>query len=206
MSPYPAQVDQALIVDKARELIEQDGADNLTLAKLASALNIKAPSLYKYVNSRAHLIKVVNTVTAQQLQDVIDNAIKDTTTPREALVHISIAYRVFALANPIIYSLLYSNLDADSRPDTQLMESIALPLQKLMSTTVPLGYSLEALRGALALLHGFITLELNGQFQRGEDIELAFHHSIQAYLDGWSTQLSSHVITAVVPPIELTTG
>jgi AcrR family transcriptional regulator len=188
MSPYPAQVDQALIVDKARELIERDGVENLTLAKLAAALNIKAPSLYKHVASRAELLKAVNTITARQIKDVVDSAVRDSPTPREALLNVSTAYRVFALENPAMYTLLYENLNADSRPDMQLMESIALPLQALISVTVPAGYSLEALRGALALLHGFVTLELNGQFQRGGNIELAFNQSIRAYLDGWSQQ------------------
>ena len=191
MSPYPAQVDQASIVEKARELIEQDGADNLTLAKLAAALDIKAPSLYKHIASRAQLLKAVNTVTAQRLKSVMDGVRDDGLDRRETLYAISNAYRAFALANPATYMLLYANLSVDARPDKQLMESIAIPLQQLVGMEIPAGHSLEALRGALALLHGFVTLELNGQFQRGGDLEQAFQESIRAYFNGWANQSES---------------
>ncbi len=191
MSPYPAQVDQASIVEKARELIEQDGADNLTLAKLAAAFNIKAPSLYKHIASRAQLLKAVNTVTAHRLKSVMDGVRDAGLNRRETLYAVSNAYRAFALANPASYMLLYANLAVDARPDKQLMESIAIPLQQLVGTEIPAGYSLEALRGALALLHGFVTLELNGQFQRGGDLEQAFQGSIRAYFNGWANQPES---------------
>ena len=186
MSPYPAQVDQTSVVEKARAMIEQDGADNLTLAKLAAAFNIKAPSLYKHFDSRAQLIKAVNTITAQRLKTVLDEASHGGSSVRETLFAVSMAYRAFALANPATYALLFANLSVDARPDKQLMESIAIPLQQLVSADMTADYPLEALRGALALLHGFVTLELNGLFQRGGDIELAFQRSIQAYFDGWS--------------------
>ncbi len=42
------------------------------------------------------------------------------------------------------------------------------------------------LRGAWALIHGFIMFELSGQFRRGGDLESAFIESVQAYLDGWA--------------------
>ena len=92
------------------------------------------------------------------------------------------------MAHPATYTLLYADLSVEARPDQELLESIALPVQHLIGLLAPPTYSLEALRGALALLHGFVTLELNGQFQRGGDIGVAFQQSIQAYLDGWSQQ------------------
>jgi hypothetical protein len=42
-----------------------------------------------------------------------------------------------------------------------------------------------ALRGALALVHGYVMLELKNQFQHGGDLRLAFEASVRAYLRGW---------------------
>ena len=47
--------------------------------------------------------------------------------------------------------------------------------------------SLPALRGALALVHGFVMLELKDQLQRGGDLTMAFDASVNAYLHGWKS-------------------
>ena len=188
MSPYPAQVDIPTILERARELIEADGVDQLTLGKLAASLNIKAPSLYKHIASKAELIKAVNTITAQQLQATLSRVIATAPDGRldwGLIRPLALAYRSFALENPTAYSLLFSNLAPESRPDEQLMEAIAIPLQALMAQVSGPEPSLAALRGALALLHGFVTLELNGQFKRGGDVQAAFLDSFDAYLAGW---------------------
>jgi hypothetical protein len=48
--------------------------------------------------------------------------------------------------------------------------------------------SLAALRGAMALVHGFVLLELHGQLRRGGDLALDFDTAVHAYLRGWETQ------------------
>jgi hypothetical protein len=46
--------------------------------------------------------------------------------------------------------------------------------------------SLPALRGLLALMHGFVMLELAQQFRRGGDLDAAYDKAVRAYLNGWS--------------------
>ena len=59
-------------------------------------------------------------------------------------------------------------------------------VQEIMARISGAENSLAALRGSLALTHGFITLELNGQFRRGGDLSETFDQIIRAYLAGWS--------------------
>jgi len=47
-------------------------------------------------------------------------------------------------------------------------------------------HALTPLRGALALAHGYVMLELNRQLRRGGDLEQTFEQGIIAYLIGWS--------------------
>jgi hypothetical protein len=62
---------------------------------------------------------------------------------------------------------------------------MALPLQALMSAVSGPEDSLAALRGAMALVHGFVLLELHGQLRRGGDLAVDFDTVVRAYLRGW---------------------
>jgi len=44
--------------------------------------------------------------------------------------------------------------------------------------------ALPALRGGWALVHGFVMLEISGQFRRGGDLDAAFAHAVAAYIRG----------------------
>ena len=61
----------------------------------------------------------------------------------------------------------------------------ATAVQQIMGQISGEANSLPALRGSLALTHGFVTLELNGQFRRGGDLAAQFTEIVNAYLRGW---------------------
>jgi AcrR family transcriptional regulator len=190
MSPYPAQVDRDKIASKARELIEAEGIEQLSLAKLAAELGIKAPSLYRHVASKAELLKVVNVLTNQELVAALAQADDPQADPRQRLRAIARAYREFAHRFPVTYGLAYSTTAPESRPDANLLEALALPIQDIWAAVFSPELSLTALRGAFALLHGYVSLELNGQFQRGGDLSNTFDQIIDAYITGWENVTS----------------
>ncbi len=61
--PYPSQIDRDKIIQQAAAMTATDGVDNLSLHKLAAALGVKAPSLYRYVSNKTELIQAVNLAT-----------------------------------------------------------------------------------------------------------------------------------------------
>jgi AcrR family transcriptional regulator len=190
MSPYPVQVERAALLQKARAMMEAEGIDNLTLHKLAAAFSIKAPSLYRHFSSKADLLRAVNLDTNKALVDSIRLAVAAAQPQTTARIRaMAAAYRAFALANPMTYGLMYSNLSAELRPDPAQLEALALPLQALITPITGEADSLAALRGVWALVHGFIMLELNGQFQRGGDLEAAYMQAVEAYIRGWTKQV-----------------
>lgn len=184
--PYPAQITRAAIVAAAYALIERDGIARLTLAQLAEALGVRAPSLYRHVSSRAALIQLVNTHTIELLFAAFGAAIQgagaEPAARLRALLH---AHRAFAHAHPTTYALALSAADPEERPDERMLEGLALPLQAIMAEHSGPERALPALRGALALAHGFAMLELSGQLRRGGDLDAAFAASVDAYLRGW---------------------
>jgi len=184
MSPYPAQVHHDQIISTARVLIEESGIEALSLGKLAEALHIKAPSLYKHIQSKADLVREVNLRTIRELVAAITAASQADGEPVARFLAMGRAYREFALACPVMYSLAFSNIDKAWRPDPALLEALAIPLQQAIGGLSGGTNSLTALRGAWALMHGYLLIEIGGQFQRGGDLENAYYTALQTYAEG----------------------
>jgi len=55
--PYPTHVTLDSILNQARTMIEMEGVEALSLNVLAEALGVKTPSLYRYVDGRAGLLR-----------------------------------------------------------------------------------------------------------------------------------------------------
>lgn len=183
--PYPAQVTHESIVETAWELVEAEGLDQLSLGRLAAALGIKAPSLYKHIASKAALLKAVNELTEARLFEALAPALEQMDDPRQRLLNLARAYRAFALEHPVTYVLAYTTSDPDSRPDPARQEAAALPLQAVVAEITGEADSLAALRGLWALIHGFVLLEIHAQFRRGGELSAAYEQALAAYLDGW---------------------
>jgi AcrR family transcriptional regulator len=184
--PYPAQVNREQIVTTAHAMLETHGYEAVSLAKLAGELGIKAPSLYKHLADKTALLRAVNTLTYERLVHAMTNT--EATTPYERLLAMADGYRAYALAHPVTYSLAFDTVMPDAQPDPAMLEQLALPLQSAFNEAMG-GDSEEralmALRGAWALLHGFVALEVGAQFKRGGDLEATFQQVMVAYLRGW---------------------
>jgi AcrR family transcriptional regulator len=186
MSPYPAQTNRDAIIQTAKMLIERDGVDGLLLSQVAAELGIKSPSLYRHFSSKAALIQAVIEHAFDQLYQAYEGALRnESETPKDRLLEIFRAHRDFAHANPNTYILAYTATAPELRTDPDKLEKQAISIQKIMSQISGEQQSLSALRGALALVHGYVMLELKNQFQRGGDLRLAFEASVSAYLRGW---------------------
>ncbi|MCA9917217.1 MAG: TetR/AcrR family transcriptional regulator [Anaerolineales bacterium] len=184
--PYPSQVNREVIVAQAWQLIEAEGVGNLSLSKLAEQLGIKAPSLYRHVGNKAGLLQAVNLYTSQTLVTQLNqSAAQANGDAKVQIAAIMRSYRAFALAHPHTYVLAFTNTEEALRPDEDVLEQLALPLQELITAVSGPEKSLAALRGAMALVHGFVMLELHGQLRRGGDLGVDFETAVHAYLNGW---------------------
>ena len=184
--PYPAQTDYETIIETARVLIEQEGVQSLSLAHVATALGIKPPSLYRYVNSKTALLQAVISLTFERLFEAYETGLAVVgDEPQAHLLAILQAHRAFARANPETYMLAFTTTIPEQRADERILEQMVLPIQDIMAAITGPERSLPALRGALALVHGFVMLELKQQLRRRGDLTEAFEAAITAYLAGW---------------------
>jgi AcrR family transcriptional regulator len=183
--PYPTQIDPDCILEKTRELVEREGVEQLSLQKLASALGVKAPSLYRYFSSKTDLLRTLNLQTIALLTSSIDHAASKSVDAQVRLLVMARAWRAFSQAFPQTYTLAFTNTNPEIQPDPRFLEKMAIPIQEVMAEISGQAGSLSALRGLWALIHGFLLLEISKQFRRGGDLEEAFVLSIEAYLKGW---------------------
>jgi AcrR family transcriptional regulator len=185
--PYPTQITLDSILNHARTMIEQGGVEQLSLNVLAAELGVKTPSLYRYVDGRAGLLRALNLQTIHQMVAAMSAFEGDADSPLERLVGVLGRYRLYALANPLCYTLALASAAPDLRPDPAVLEALAIPLQQEMAALSGAAESLPALRGAWALVHGYVLLEIHGQFRRGGDLEATFEQVVRGYLAGWGS-------------------
>lgn len=186
--PYPAQINHEMIIERARDLIETGGPDALTLKAIAGSLGVEPPSLYRHVKNKDALLRAVNEQTWQRLVEALGRSVATNTDPTVRLLRLAHAYREFALTNPHTYALASANTHPDRQPDPHLLERMVLPVQAVVADVLGEPVSLAALRGLWALLHGFVMLEMSGQYRRGGDLDAVFEESVRAMLAGWGRQ------------------
>ncbi len=186
--PYPSQLDHAQLVQTAQMLIEREGVETFSLGAVARELGVKTPSLYRYVDNKVDLLRQVNLTFLEGLFAVMESAAQETPSPEAQMMAVMHAYRRYAHDHPRLYLMSFAYRVDALRPDEDLLVRMVLPLQAAMAEISGAAQSLAALRGALALLHGFVMLELTDQLRRGGDLDAAFDQSARAYLAGWSVQ------------------
>lgn len=183
--PYPSQINAETILETARDMITLNGVEKLSLNKLAAAMGVKAPSLYRYYRSKAALLRAINEDTITRLFTTLNPVLEMPIAPTDQVMEAARRYRTFAHANAAVYGMLFTNTIDDLRPDPEASVRMVLPFQALMATLCGEQHALAALRGFLALMHGFVMLELAEQLRRGGDLSVAYESSVRAYMAGW---------------------
>jgi AcrR family transcriptional regulator len=159
------------IVAAARELLDEHGADAMTMRRLAERLGIRAPSLYKHLPDKAALETAVIATGLEDLAVVLDEARHAAPEPATAL---AAAYRAFALAHPDLYLLMTNRpLPRDQLP-AGVEDRAAAPVLQAVG-------SLERARAFWAFAHGMVLLELAGRFPPDADLDTAWQAGVNAF-------------------------
>lgn len=156
---------QREILAAARDLLDREGADGLTVARLAEELGIKAPSLYKHFGGKREIEVWLIADGFTEFAAALDG-----TTELEQLGR---AYRAFALTHPHLYRLMTDRpLPRDELPPG-VEERGAAPLVAAIADP-------DLARAAWAFAHGMVTLELAGRFPETADLDAAWAAGLAA--------------------------
>ena len=72
--PTPARTSLEGIVRAGRDILETEGIDGVTMQRVASAVGVRAPSLYKRVRNRNDLLRLIGNDASRELTDRLDAA------------------------------------------------------------------------------------------------------------------------------------
>ncbi len=166
---------QTSVTEAGARLADEIGFDQLSMGLLAERLGVKAPSLYKHVDSLADLAHRIGVLAMTELGD----AIRDATQGRagsDALTAAAQVMRTYVKQHPGRYAA--GNEARVTGPEDPLIAASNRLLASL--SAVLRGYQLDpaqeihALRTLRSTLHGFATLEVSGGFQIDTDVDDSF--------------------------------
>lgn len=158
-------------------LLEEGGAEALSMRRLAGRLGIKAPSLYKHIPDKEGLAALIADAALADLGRVVAEAAADK-SPAEAIRAMGHTYRTYGHQHPSVYQFLMAQplpTGVHGGPGE------SLGLVPLLATLA--GDPVErraAARAVWAFVHGFVSLELVGRFPPGADLERAFARGLEA--------------------------
>lgn len=164
------------IVATAREILEREGPEGLTMRRLAERMGIKAPSLYKHVDGKEELEALLMAEAFREMgQELHAGAmsLRKGSSRREALAELGRAYRRWAVAHPHLYRLVTGG----PLPRERLPEGLeAWTAEPVVSAA---GGDPDRARAVWAFAHGMTILELDGRFPADADLDAAWASGLQ---------------------------
>ncbi|MEU8893353.1 TetR/AcrR family transcriptional regulator [Streptomyces sp. NPDC048442] len=162
------------IMAAARELLDAEGPDALSMRRIAERVGIRAPSLYKHFPDKAAVEAGLQAQGMTRLAEVMEAAESEIGADPPLLV-LAHAYRRHALASPHLYRITHSRPLARTALPEGLEDRSALPLARAVHGDIDIA------RSFWAFAHGMVVLELDGRFPPGADLDAAWRNGCEAF-------------------------
>ncbi|WP_433190463.1 TetR/AcrR family transcriptional regulator [Actinoallomurus sp. CA-150999] len=156
----------------ARELLEREGPDALSMRRLGAQLGIRASSIYEHLRDKQALEAALISVGFEEQAELFTDAVHRADDPIASLVR---AYRDFAHRQPNLYRLMTERPLRRDLLVPGVEEAAAMPL---LDAT---GGDLERARAIWAFAHGMVILELNQRFALHADLDTTWRKGIEAF-------------------------
>lgn len=184
-----AGLDTEVVLKAATTIADSEGLASLTIAKLASSLGVKAPSLYNHIQS---LDMVKDELTRQGFLLLFDRS-RDAVAGvagREALEGLGHAQRQFAKDHPGLWAATQTPVAGWSEASHKIADAyLALVLAVLRGGYGVTGdKAIHAARVMRASLRGFIDLELGGGYGYPLDVDESFSMLLKMFDDSLRSQ------------------
>ncbi|MBP2706739.1 TetR/AcrR family transcriptional regulator [Microbispora sp. RL4-1S] len=159
------------IVRAARQLLEREGPEALSMRRLAAQLGIRASSIYEHLHDKQALEAALISVGLEEQADLFAQAVHRSDAPIAALIA---AYRDFARRQPNLYRLMTERPLRRDLLAPGVEEAAGKPL---LDAT---GGDREHARAVWAFAHGMVILELNQRFPPGADLDTTWRKGVDA--------------------------
>jgi AcrR family transcriptional regulator len=172
-----AGLDAEAVVAAAAALADEVGLRELTLARLASALGIRTPSLYAHVDSLADLRARLGARGAGEMAAALQAAAAGR-AGADALRAVAEAYRAHAHAHPGTYAAMQVTTDREPN-QTAGAAAVGVFLAVLDGYGLTGDAAIHAVRAVRSALHGFVALEREGGFGIALSVDESFATLVQ---------------------------
>lgn len=159
------------ILGAARELLESEGADALSMRNLAERLEMRAPSIYKHFPSKEALEAALISQGFEEQAARFESALEVSDEPLAAMAE---SYRAFAQGHPHLYRLM------TDRPLNRALLAPGSEERAAAPVVQAAGGDEDLARAIWAFAHGMTILELNDRFPANADLDSAWRRGIGA--------------------------
>jgi AcrR family transcriptional regulator len=180
--PTPDRTTLASIVSAACDLLEKDGLAGLTMQAVAGRVGVRAPSLYKRVQSRDQLIQLVAEATLTELARRLDAS--------SSVLKIANSFRAFGMERPAAFLLIMMPGPGVPVSRNEFGAAASKPILRLARELAGDEHALEAARTLTAWAAGFISMELNSGFRLGGDIDDAWEFGVARIIEAITSSRS----------------
>jgi AcrR family transcriptional regulator len=178
----PIGLDREQVVATAAALVDEEGADALTLAALAARLGIRSQSLYAHVDGLEGLKRDLALLGQRELAARLQRAAM-ARTGRDALHALAGAHAAFAAERPGLYQCS-QRAPGD---DADLVASSAAVFEPWHAVLASFGLTPTEVvhyhRALWAAIHGFVTLRHQGLMTRAASPDRSFAMMIDVFAD-----------------------
>jgi AcrR family transcriptional regulator len=150
-------------VAAARRILEEEGADALTMRRLADEMGIQAPSLYKHFSGKSDLELLLIEDALFDVGEATHRALHEPGHDSPVL-NLLVTYRAYSMSHPNLYRLATGGPLARHRLPEGLEDWAGNPW--LVVTGDP--FLAQAL---WSLAHGMVILELDRRYPEGSDLD-----------------------------------
>ncbi|WP_123024401.1 TetR/AcrR family transcriptional regulator [Mycolicibacterium stellerae] len=170
-----AGLDPVAVTHAAARLADDVGLANVTMGALAERLGVRAPSLYRHIDSQADLHRRIALLVADELGDALREALQGR-AGKDALAAAAQTIRAYVVKHPGRYAATVRL--GVTGPDDPLAAAWTRVLNSLAA--VLSGYDIDpadtihVLRLLRSLFHGFATVEATGGFEMDTDVDESF--------------------------------
>jgi AcrR family transcriptional regulator len=177
-----AGLDHAVIMQTAVRLVDEYGLEHLTMATLATQLNVRTPTLYHYFHGIAGVRRSLALLGLHQMADYLGHAVMGKAGD-EAMIALAFALRDFACEHPGLYEAT-SRAPESEDPEWQNTgrEVVDIGIRALSAYQLTLDDALHAIRILRSIVHGWVSLRIAGGFALPLDVDETFRRLLDVFL------------------------
>jgi len=186
-SPASRDAQREEMLEQAALILARDGMAGLSLRKLAEACGTSTMAVYSLFGGKDGLLDALYLATMEGLGHALQ-AVPPNPDPMIWLGDLGQAYRAYSLAHPALYgiitgaSLAHGRVEASSLKVLSGYQTLKRAVERLLAERDTWRrYTPELVADALwVVVHGVVSLELNGHFASPDAAEAVLRHNSTA--------------------------